>query len=56
MIEAGAKIVPEKEMAEAIKAGSESFKDLINFQKKIANEVGKSKKELVIAEHDKALV
>jgi polyribonucleotide nucleotidyltransferase len=56
MIEAGAKIVPEKDMADAIKAGFESFKQLVDFQKKIASEVGKTKKELVIAEHDNALV
>lgn len=56
MIEAGAKIVPEDDIAFAVKAGFESFKDLIKFQKKIADEVGKPKKELVIAEHDKALV
>ncbi len=56
MIEAGAKIVPEKDIADAIKVGFESFKQLIDFQKKIASEVGKSKKQLVIAEHDKALI
>src|SRR3989344_2226701 len=56
MIEAGAKIVPEKEMADAIKAAFEATKPLIDFQKKITKEVGKPKKELIIAEHDKALV
>ena len=56
MIEAGAKIVPEKDMAGAIKAAFESFKPLIDFQKKIADEVGKPKKELIIAEHDETLV
>src|SRR3990167_1248230 len=56
MIEAGAKIVPEAEMAAAIKFGFESFKSLTDFQLKIAGEVGKTKKQLVIAEHDKELV
>ncbi|KKS12992.1 MAG: Polyribonucleotide nucleotidyltransferase, partial [Candidatus Yanofskybacteria bacterium GW2011_GWA1_41_6] len=56
MIEAGAKIVPESDMAGAIKAAFESTKQLIDFQKKIAGEVGKPKKELIITEHDEALV
>src|SRR3989338_4062971 len=56
MINAGAKIVPEAEMAAAIKFGFESFKSLTDFQLKIAGEVGKTKKQLVIAEHDKELV
>lgn len=55
MIEAGANIVLEKDMAEAIKAGFEQFGAVINFQNKIANEIGKKKKELNIFTHDQAL-
>jgi len=56
MIEAGAKIIPEADMAAAIKFGFESLKELTNFQLKIAGEVGKTKKQLNIVEHDKGLV
>ena len=56
MIEAGAKIVPEAEVAAAIKAGFEASQGLIEFQNKIAGEVGKPKKELNIASHDVGLV
>ncbi|HAU07653.1 MAG: Polyribonucleotide nucleotidyltransferase, partial [Candidatus Yanofskybacteria bacterium GW2011_GWF1_44_227] len=55
MIEAGANIVLEKDMAEAIKAGFEQFGAVINFQNKIADEIGKKKKELNIFTHDQAL-
>lgn len=55
MIEAGAKIVPEADMANAIKTGFEALKDLIDFQTKIASEIGKKKKELEIFVHDEAL-
>ncbi len=56
MIEAGANIVPEKDMAEAIEAGFKEFQSLIEFQKKIASEVGKEKKQLALAGHDESLV
>ncbi|MBX4190276.1 polyribonucleotide nucleotidyltransferase [Candidatus Parcubacteria bacterium] len=56
MIEAGAKIVPEQDMAQAISAGFEAFQGLIEFQKKIASEVGKKKKELTVFTHDEALI
>ena len=55
MIEAGAKIVPEKDMANAISTGFEAFKGLIDLQNKIAGEIGKKKKELEIFVHDEAL-
>lgn len=56
MIEAGAKIVPEKDVAEAISAGFEAFRELIEFQNKIASEIGKKKKELAVFSRDEALV
>lgn len=55
MIEAGIKIVPEKEVAEAIAAGFKEYRGLIDFQKKIASEIGKKKKELAVTSHDKSL-
>ncbi len=55
MIEAGAKIVSEADMANAIKTGFEALKGLIDFQIKIADEVGKKKKELEIFTHDETL-
>jgi len=55
MIEAGANIVPEKEMSEAIAAGFNEFKSLIKFQNKIASEVGKEKKELILVSRDESL-
>lgn len=55
MIEAGVKIVPEKEVVEAIAAGFKEYRGLIDFQKKIASEVGKKKKELAVTSHDESL-
>ena len=55
MIEAGAKIVPEKEMAEAITAGFKEFQQLIEFQNKIAKDLAPKKKELAVANRDESL-
>ena len=55
MLEAGAQIVPEADIAAAIKAGFESYQALIEFQKKIAGEVGKTKKELTLVQRDQEL-
>ncbi len=55
MIEAGAQIVPEAEIAAAIKAGFEASQGLIDFQKKIVAEIGKSKKQLTLVGHEAAL-
>ncbi|MBP9821999.1 MAG: polyribonucleotide nucleotidyltransferase [Candidatus Pacebacteria bacterium] len=55
MIEAGAKIVTEADMANAIKTGFEALKGLTDFQVKIAGEVGKKKQEVQIFVHDDAL-
>ena len=56
MIEAGAKIIPEKDVAEAIAAGFKEFQDLIKLQNKIAKELAPKKKELSVFTHDEALV
>ena len=59
MIEAGVKIVPEKDVADAIAAGFKEYKALIDFQKKIAGDPptggSKKKKELAITIHDESL-
>ncbi len=56
MLEAGAKIIPEKDMAEAIAAGFKEFQELIKLQNKIAKELAPKKKELSVFMHDEALV
>jgi len=56
MIEAGAKIVPEKDVTEAIAAGFKEFQSLIKLQNKIAKEFASKKKELSVFTHDEALV
>ena len=55
MIEAGAKIVPEKAMAEAIAHGFKELQKLNQLQQKIAGELGKAKKKLAVFTHDAAL-
>ncbi len=55
MIEAGAKIVPEQDMAQAIAAGFTALGELIEFQNKIAAESGKKKKELATVSQDESL-
>lgn len=55
MIEAGANIVPEKDMADAIKNAFNEFQKLIKFQKEIAKEFAPKKKELVMSGRDEAL-
>ena len=56
MIEAGAKIVPEKDMSDAIAVGFKEFQELIKFQNEIAKELAPKKKELAIFSHDENLV
>lgn len=56
MIEAGAKIVSEKEVAEAISKGFKEFQDLIKFQNEIAKEFAPKKKELSVFKHDSELL
>src|SRR3990167_7405981 len=55
MIEAGANIVPEKEIAEAIAAGFKEFQALIKFQNKIVKDMSPKKKELIFASRDESL-
>ena len=56
MIEAGAKIVSEDEMADAIGAGFNEYKKLTEFQKQIVSDFKPVKRQLVIAEHDESFV
>jgi len=56
MIEAGAKIVPEDVMADAIEAGFEALQELNALQKSIAVAIGKPKRELALASRDEELV
>ncbi|MEK7507062.1 MAG: polyribonucleotide nucleotidyltransferase [Patescibacteria group bacterium] len=55
MIEAGAKIVPEKDIAEAVEYGFKELQKLNKLQEKIAEEIGTAKKTLNIFAHDEAL-
>lgn len=55
MIEAGAKIVPEDVMGDAIEAGFSALQELNALQKQIAAKVAKPKAELALAEHDEEL-
>ncbi|MEH7107831.1 polyribonucleotide nucleotidyltransferase [Bacillus sp. JJ1764] len=55
MVEAGANEVPEEVMLEAIMFGHEEIKRLIEFQEKIASEIGKEKRQIALYEIDKEL-
>ncbi|OGN29053.1 MAG: polyribonucleotide nucleotidyltransferase [Candidatus Yanofskybacteria bacterium RIFCSPLOWO2_01_FULL_49_25] len=55
MIEAGANIVPEADIASAITAGFKEFQHLIKFQEEIANELKPVKRDLTIAKRDEVL-
>ncbi len=56
MIEAGAKIVSEQIVGDAIEAGFKALKELNDLQIKIAQEVGKAKTELALASQDEELI
>ena len=56
MIEAGAKIVPEKDIVEAVGVGFKEVKKLIEFQKKIAKDFSPKKKDLAIFSFDEVLL
>lgn len=56
MIEAGAKIIPEKEIAEAVENGFKEFQKLIKFQREIAKDFPTAKKEVSVPDYDEALV
>jgi polyribonucleotide nucleotidyltransferase len=55
MVEAGAKIVSEEDMLEAIMFGHENIRDLITFINKIVKEVGKPKREIKLYQVDPQL-
>lgn len=54
MIESGAKIVPEKDIVNAVEHGFKELKKLNEFQLEIATEISQKKKELNISGHDEA--
>ncbi len=55
MLETGAKIVPEKEIVEAVAKGHKELKELIKLQKKIADDIATKKKELIVEGRDESL-
>lgn len=55
MIEAGARVVPEKEIAGAVANGFNEFGKLIEFQKEIVRDFDIKKRILTIASQDEAL-
>jgi polyribonucleotide nucleotidyltransferase len=55
MIEAGAKIVAEKDMAEGVEYGFKEYQKLITLQEKIAKDVAPIKQELALAKLDEEL-
>jgi polyribonucleotide nucleotidyltransferase len=55
MVEAGASIVPEKEISQAISAGFKELQKLTAFQQKITDDIKPVKRELSFAETDKEL-
>lgn len=55
MIEAGANIVPEKEIVEAVSKGFKEIQHLIEFQNKIAKEVSPTKADLATHKVDETL-
>ncbi len=56
MIEAGANIIPEQEVVDAIGAGFKELQHIIQLQQKIAKELDIKKKELAMPVRDEALV
>lgn len=50
MVEGGAQEVPEEDVLDAIMFGHETIKELVAFQKKIIEEVGKLKRTLIFPE------
>lgn len=55
MVEANAQEIPEEQMLEAIMYGHEHIKQLVEFQEKIIQEVGKEKLEIIEEEIDSEL-
>ncbi len=55
MIETGAKIIPEKDIVEAVAKGFKEMQHLIKIQKKIAGDIAKEKKQLSVSVRDEVL-
>jgi polyribonucleotide nucleotidyltransferase len=55
MVECGAKEIPEDVMLQALQFGHDSIQPIIALQEKMAAEVGKTKREITIAEKDTKL-
>jgi len=55
MIEAGASIVAEKDIADAVTAGFKEFQKLIALEQKIADDVKTEKRQLTLAQPDRDL-
>ena len=56
MVEGGAKMVPEDEILEALFTGHEAIQPLLQIQEEIRREVGKDKRQVPLAERDRAAV
>ena len=56
MIEAGAKIAPEKNIVAAVERGFKELGKLVEFQNQIVQELKPKKKELAIFSHDQSLI
>lgn len=56
MVEAGAKIVPEKDIIEAVSAGFKELKKLVKLQSKIAGDFSPKKKEVATHSYDEDLL
>src|SRR3989344_2156066 len=55
MIETGAKIIPEKDIVEAVAKGFKELQELIKLQNKIAKDIAPKKKELAVFNRDEVL-
>jgi polyribonucleotide nucleotidyltransferase len=56
MVEGGAKMVPEDEILEALFTGHEAIQPLLQIQEEIRREIGKTKRQVPLAELDPAIV
>ena len=56
MVEGGAKMVPEDEILEALFSGHEAIQPLLQLQEEIRREVGKTKRQVPLAELNPAVV
>ena len=56
MVEGGAQMVSEDEILEALYAGHQAIQPLIEIQEQLRREIGKSKREVLLAKLDQAVV